>query len=408
MPIHAPNAGMTPVVRVSFRSRRLLTLCLLFLATLFSSAVASAAEPVAPLRIGISLGLSGEYAVPTAMMKNAYRLWQSDVNRRGGILGREVEVIIRDDKSDPATARRIYEEFILRDKLDFVFGPYSSTNTAVVAPLINQQGYPTLAPGSASDQLWKQGYTNLFGIKQTGSRYALGFLALAADAGIKRIAIVHTDNPFCKDMAFGAIKWAAEYDLQITFRGLLDKDSGNLDALAAAARKSGAEALLIAGLFEEAVNMRRALKRINWTPVAYFASVGPALDAYLNALGAEAQGAISFSSWEPRDDLGLPGSHAFAQAYRNAFGAVPGYHAAEAYASGQILDKAIQKAGSVDRALVREELFRLDTVSIVGRFAVDRTGSQTKRDSLLTQWQSGRREIIWPAAVRTAAPLFNR
>lgn len=408
MPIHAPNTGMIPILRIPCRLRRLLTCCLLFLAMLLSSVVAIAAESAAPLRIGVSLGLSGEYAVPSAMMKNAYRLWEGDVNRRGGILGREVELIIRDDKSDSATARRIYEEFIVRDKLDFVFGPYSSTNTAVIAPLVDQQGYPTLTAGSASDELWKQGYANLFGIKQTGSRYALGFLALAADAGIKRIAIVYADNPFCKDMAFGASKWAEEYDLQITYRGLLDKDSGNLDTVAAAARKSGAQALLMAGLFEEAVNMRRALKRLNWTPSAYFASVGPALDAYLGALGADAQGAISFSSWEPRDDLGLPGSHAFAQTYRNAYGAMPGYHAAEAYASGQILDKAIQKAGSVERARVREELYRLDTVSIIGRYAVDRTGSQTKRESLLTQWQSGRREIIWPAGVRTSAPLFNK
>lgn len=394
--------------RIWSRLRRLFA-PLLLPAFLIAAWPAIAAESLGPpLRIGVSLGLSGSYAAASAMTGNAYRLWERDVNLRGGILGRKVEVVIRDDQSNPATARSIYEDFILRDKLDFVFGPYSSTNTAAIAALVNQHGYPTLAPGSASDELWKQGYTHLFSIKQTGSRYALGFLELLANAGIKQIAIIHADDSFSQSLASGAVKWAVEYDLLVTYRTQVAKDSTSLDAAAEAARQSGAEALIMGGLFAEAVNMRRALRRIGWTPKAYYASVGPALDAYLTALGADAEGAITFSGWEPRDELGLPGSREFAQAYQAVHGNMPGYHAAEAYATGQILEKAILKAGRVDRARVRDELARLDTNSVLGRYAVDRTGTLTKRDSLLIQWQSGRREIIWPAAVRTAAPILYK
>jgi branched-chain amino acid transport system substrate-binding protein len=404
MPILASNAATSPILRLC-RFLRRLSLPLLLLASVPSPA----AEPsVPPLRIGVSLGTTGAYAVASAMTSNAYRLWERDVNRRGGILGRKVEVVIRDDRSDPAAARRIYEDFILRDKLDFVFGPYSSTNTAAIAALVDQHGYPTLTPGSASDELWKQGYTHLFGIKQTGSRYALGFLSMLAEAGFKRIAIVHADDSFSQSLAAGAVKWAVEYDLRVTYREQVAKGRSDLDAVAQAAHQSGAEALIMGGLFDEAVNMRRALKRIDWKPRAYYASVGPALDAYQNALGADAEGAITFSGWEPRDELGLPGSREFVQAYRAAYGDMPGYHAAEAYATGQILHKAIQKAGSMARPRVREELARLDTESILGRYAVDRTGVQTKRDSMLTQWQSGRREIIYPAVLRTAAPILGK
>src|SRR5213075_2418137 len=105
---------------------------------LVTAGPASSADPAPPLRIGVSLGLSGTYAAISDMQKKAYRLWEHDVNQRGGILGRKVELIIRDDKSDPEISKRIYVDYIEREKVDFVFGPYSSAITAVVAPVTEQ------------------------------------------------------------------------------------------------------------------------------------------------------------------------------------------------------------------------------------------------------------------------------
>jgi branched-chain amino acid transport system substrate-binding protein len=132
------------------------------------------------------------------------------------------------------------------------------------------------------------------------------------------------------------------------------------------------------------------------------------LDKYRDILGPDAEGAFSFSAWEPIEELKLPGSHEFLLAYRKTYGAEPGYHAALGYASGQVMERAIQKAGRVDSAAVREELVRLDTDIIVGRYAVDRAGGQTKMPTLITQWQGGRRQVVWPVDLRTAAPIIHK
>ncbi|HJW11113.1 MAG TPA: amino acid ABC transporter substrate-binding protein [Albitalea sp.] len=376
---------------------------------LLAPPAASAAPAEPPLRFGLSLALTGEMSAPSNMQKNGYLLWERDINARGGILNRRVEIVIRDDKGDRATAQQIYKDLMQRDKVDFLIGPYSSGITAAVAGIVDKAGYPMLAPGASADSIWKNGYTYIFGIHHHGSRFSRGFLAMLADAGIGKIAIISTlDDPFAQDMAIGTARWAKEYGLQVVLDQKISKSDTNLDAAATAARQSGAEALLMSGQVNGTINMRRALKNINWTPRAYFAALGPVLDKYREVLGPDAEGAFTFSAWEPIEELKLPGSYEFLQAYRKMYGSEPGYHAALAYASGQVMERAIQKAGRVDSAAVREELVRLDADIIVGRYAVDRAGSQTKMATLITQWQGGRRQVVWPLDLRTAAPIIYK
>ena len=317
----------------------------LCLAALMPGRWIRAAEAVRnPLRIGVSLGLSGNFAHDGAMQSKAYQLWARHTNRRGGILGQPVEVIIRDDRSDPAVARGIYNDFILRDKLDCVFGPFSSGITLAVAPIVEQHGYPMLAAGAASDELWSQGYRYVFGTIPAAGRQTIGLLALLADAGINTMALVHAEDAYSLNLAEGAKKWAAEYDIRITSVQQVAKGTADLAPLARVARQSGAQALLMAGHFDESVNMRKALKAIGWTPAAFFAAVGPTLDQYAVALKGDEEGVLASSTWEAREDLALPGSAEFLREFVRTYGETPSFIAAQAYAAGQILERAITKA----------------------------------------------------------------
>lgn len=384
----------------AFSRRRVLgVLCAATLATIIPC---QAAQPAPALRIGVSLGLSGLFANDAEMQGKAYRLWAEQVNQRGGILGRRVEFIIRDDKSDTATACQIYEDYILRHGADLIMGPFSSGITAAVAPIADKYGYPMLAPGAAAESLWKLGYRNLFGIIPAAGRHTIGFLALLADAGIDSLAIVHADDVFSVDVAEGARIWAPEYDVRITSFAQVALGSADLKPAAIAARQSGAKALLMAGHFAESVNMRRTLQRIGWMPAAYYASVGPGLDKFGSELGNAADGTFATTTWEPLEDLKLPGTVQFLHAFIAAYGEKPNFLAAHAYSACQVFEQALLKAGSVDRALLRDSLAELDTNTLLGRYAVDRSGRQTKRFPLILQWQHGQREIVWPKALRTA------
>lgn len=383
------------------------------LAALGAAALAMArlgtAQPAAPpLRIGLSLGLSGAYAADSEMMGKAYRLWEKQVNERGGILGRRVEVIIRDDRSDADAARAIYEDYTQHGQSDLVMGPFSSGITAAVAPIIDRNGYPMLAPGGAAESMWQKGYRNLFGIIPPAGRHAIGFLAVLADAGIDSLAIVHADDPFSTVLAEETRKWLAEYGIRLTSFEKVVKGHADLDAAAQTAHQSGARALLMAGHFDESVNMRRALKRIGWTPAAYYASVGPGLDKYGSVLGEDADGSFATTTWEPHEKLKLPGAADFRRDFQRLWGEPPNFLAAHAYSACQVLERALVLAGSFDRGKLRDTLYRLDMNVLIGRYAVDRSGLQTKRFPLIVQWQRGRREIVWPAELATAPARLGR
>jgi len=396
---------MNPRLRLFSRRRFLHLLAWAALAATSAPRAATPGQP--PLRIGLTLGLTGTYAKDSEMMGKAYRLWAEQVNRRGGLLGRPVELLLHDDRSDPAVARAVYEDLILRDGVDLIFAPFSSAITFAMAPVAERHGYPLLAAGAAADEIWKQGYRYVFATIPPAGRQTIGLLAILADAGIDTLAIVEADDVYSSALAEGTRKWAAEYRIRIISGRKIAKGTHELEPMAREARQSGARALLMAGHFDEAVNMRRALKKIGWTPAAFYASVGPTQDAYRTALAGDEEGVLATSTWEAREDLRLPGSTAFLRAFVDRFGVSPSFVAAQAYSAGQLLEQALLKTGRVERKLLRDTLAAMDTDVIIGRYTVDQLGMLTKRFPLIIQWQGGRREIVWPPEIRTAQPRLG-
>ena len=179
----------------------------------------------------------------------------------------------------------------------------------------------------------------------------------------------------------------------------------DFDDIIVKARDSKAGVLIVCGYFNEAIDARLSMKRVGWHPKVYYASVGPAIQAYHDKLGQDADHAFSSSQWEQHGRL--PGSKLYHSEFVGAYGEEPSYHAANAYAAGQILESAVRKAGSLDRKKIRNVLSAMNTVSIIGRYGVDKTGRQVKHFPLIIQWQDGKRQIVWPKELSTATPIFK-
>ena len=370
----------------------------------FIALPASAQEPL--IKIGVSLGLTGKYSEMSDMQMKGFKLWESNVNKKGGFLGKKVQIIIYDDKSDPQTAKSIYTQLILRDKVDLVFGPYSSGITEAILPVTEKYGYPVVVSGASADSLWQKGYKYVFGVYAPASKYTLGFLELLIKNDFQTVAIVYSDDAFSKDIAAGAKKWAERFVLKTVLYESFKKDTENLDFIALKAKASNAQALIVCGHFDESVNMRLSLKRIKWYPKAYFASVGPALPAFYAKLKSNVNYVFSSSQWEYGGGK-TPGCKEFYDAYTHAYNEAPSYHAAAAYASGQILEAAIEKAGSIDREKIRVILLSMDAISIIGRYGVDKRGMQIKHFNVIVQWQNGVKKVVWPNDLKTAEPAFR-
>jgi branched-chain amino acid transport system substrate-binding protein len=380
--------------------------CVLLL-VLVTTPMMGAAFASQPIRIGISLGVTGQFQSPSIMQQQALTLWRDDVNARGGIIDRPVELVIRDDRGNSAEAQAIYADFVSSGSIDLVLAPYSSELTAAVAPIVDRAGFPMLAPGASADSLWRSGYHSIFGILTPASQFTQGMLRLAHAAGLARIAILYSTDEFSADIANGTRRWAPYLRLKVVLDKKVDGGAPEFLAKLREARDAGADLVIIGGHPEQAADARQALLDLNWQPRAFFATIGPALPSWKDKFGPAANLTFASSVWEPNGSHHFPGSTEFANAFRTRFGVDPSYQAASAYAAGEILEAAIRSARSLDHEALREALVSLDTYTVLGRFAVDRAGMQTKRLDMIVQWQNGRKEIVWPDEIHTAEPVFG-
>lgn len=360
-----------------------------------------------PVTIGVSLGLTGKYAEMSDMQLKGFRLWEKDVNKRGGILGKKVLLIVHDNKSSAQIAISDYENLIEKEQVGFVFSPYSSEVTEAVLPVTEKYEYPLLISGASADSIWGKGYKNAFGIYTPAGKYTSGFLEMLVMNNLDDIAIISADDSFSKDIAEGTKKWAVRFGLNITFFEEFKKNTKDFSAIIERVKKSRSKVIIVCGHLEEAINTRLALKASGWFPKAFFASVGPTLPVYHNKLLSDADYVFSSSQWEHHGGITPKGCVHFYESFLDAYKEKPSYHAATAYAAGQLMEEAIKKAGTFDRKKLREIFSAMDIITIIGRYGVDRTGMQVKHFNLIVQWQNGEKEVVWPSELSSAKPIFR-
>jgi len=275
----------------------------------------------------------------------------------------------------------------------------------MVSTVTERHHFPLLASGASADTLWKTGRRYLFGVYVMTNKYTVGFLEMLVTHDLKQVAIISADDVFSRNVTLGTKEWAKRFGVTISFFEEFKKGTTTLGPLMRRAQASGAQALMVMGHVDESINSRLALMEIGWTPRAYYATVGPAMQHFQQALKRDADFTFSSSQWEPTSPF--PGARQFADTFMKAYQVVPSYHAASAYAAGQILEAAVAKAQSVDREKLRDALSALDAVTILGRYGVDHDGRQIRHFTSTIQWQRGKKEIVAPPELLTAAPIWR-
>jgi branched-chain amino acid transport system substrate-binding protein len=176
-------------------SIRLIALLASFTVLLAGAVPAPAQQP---LRIGASLSLTGAYAKPGLYGREGYALCQKHLNEGAGVLGRPIEFVIYDDRSDPQTGVRLYEKLITEDRVEAVLGPYSSAITEAVANVAEKYKKLLLAPLGSAGSIWEKGRRYVIMMVSPAESYMEGLLDLAARNGLKTVAFIYEDTLFPK------------------------------------------------------------------------------------------------------------------------------------------------------------------------------------------------------------------
>ncbi len=365
---------------------------------------AARARAAAPIRMGIALSQSGNLADSGELFKRGVDLWREDVNKRGGLLGRQVELVVYDDRSDPATAARLYERLITNDNVDLLLSPWGSASCATASAVAEKHKRVFLNSGGASESIHTRGFKYVFQSAPAISAYVSGVAPISKQYGFKTIAIVTRDYGAARDMTKVLERIAPENGLKIIMTEYFPAGTTDFSSNIARARQLDPDIWIGVGYPNEAIEMIRQLRAVNYLPKAFIHN-GPAQDDFVAATGKDGEYAIAISLYEPV--LKTSGNAEFAAAHKAKYNAEPGYYAAFSYQGATVLERAVTKTGSLDQDKIRETLTTFETDSVMGRHKVDpKTYGQIGLTGLLDQIRGGTREIVWPEDQKTANAIL--
>src|SRR6185295_17767305 len=297
-----------------------------------------------------------------------YRLCEKHVNAKGGLLGRNIEFLIYDDKSDPKLAIDLYEKLIVEDKVDAILGPYGSTHTEAVAPVTEKHRMVHVSPLAATTSIWEKGRRYIFMQLPPADLFLGGLIDMASRNGLKKVAIIEEDALFPKAAGKGAVALAKAKGMEVVLHETYAKGTTDFSPLLARIKAANAEVMgMAASSLGDQIVVVRQMKEQD-TNVKMF-GIAQAVVEFQEALQKSAEFAYGLSAWEP--SLPNPGIKEFVEAYQKEFNRLPSYHAAGAYGACQIFLEAARRAGNLDSEKLREELLKLKTKTIFSEYAVD-------------------------------------
>jgi len=356
-----------------------------------------------PIRIGATMSETGGLATQGVPARNGYLLFQKHVNEKGGLLGRKVEFLIYDDKSDPKVAIDFYEKLITEDKVDAIMGPYGSTHTEAVAPVTEKHRRVHISPLAATTSIWEKGRRYIFMVLPPAELFLAGLIDIGARNGLKTVAIIQEDALFPKAAGNGAMELAKKNGMKVVLHETYPKGTKDFSAILAKIKAANTDVFgMAASSLGDFVVVAKQMKDQDIN-VKMFGNSG-AVAEFQQELGKTAEFAYGLSAWEP--SLPNPGIKEFVDGYQKEFNRAPSFHAAGAYGSCQIFMEAARRAGSLDSEKLREQLLKLKTKTIFSDYAVDERGYQLANKGLFIQWQDGAKVVVWPDELAGAKPRF--
>jgi branched-chain amino acid transport system substrate-binding protein len=366
-----------------------------------------------PIKIGASLPLTGDFSEPGVAAQQGYQIWQQLVNGKGGLLGRPVEITIKDDQSDQNAVVTDYNALIQQEKVDLLLGTFSSLLNLPASAVAERNQMLYVEPAGGSPEMFSRGFKYLFFAQQATAQHQADLFSqwaagLPADQKPKTAAYVIADDPFGGPVADGIKSQLEAAGVQTVYSKVYPPETTNFDAIASAvaSKKPDVIAQGSAGL-ADGVGLDRALIKVGYSPKQLFQASTPSFaDQFSKAIGIENTEGI-FYAVSYHVDAPTPGNKEFLAAYRAKYNTDPPEDAADAYAAAEVLQAAVEAVGSIDDQEALANWLRDNSVdTILGTLSWDDTGAP-EQAFLLAQWQNGDEEIVLPEDAKTSDTIIN-
>ncbi len=390
----------------------------------------SAANAADPIKIGMTMALTGGVAPIGKQVLAGLQIWRDDVNAKGGLLGRPVQFVFYDDQSNPANVPALYTKLIDVDKADLLIGPYATNMVAPVIPLL-MQGKKTTIGILANAANSKFHYNQYFSMLPTGPEpqksFAEGFFELAAAQmpRPKTVAIVAADAEFAQNAADGARQSIKESG---GFQTVMDQkyppSTTDFAPIMHAVAALNPDIVYVAAYPPDSVGIVRAANEINLTPKMFGGTfIGLLVTPIKVQLGPLMNGIVNNEVFLPAPAFTFPGTLDVltkyrAVAQRQHLDPIGWAFPPLAYAAGQVLGEAVEGAKTLDQVKLAAYMHTHSFSTVVGDISFGKDGEWTKSRVVFTQFQhvtansidqfkdTSHEVIVWPDRYKSANMIY--
>jgi branched-chain amino acid transport system substrate-binding protein len=360
------------------------------------------------VKIGVITSLTGSLAAFGEAHKNGYSIALDEINAKGGVLGKKVELDFYDDQSKPDQAVQGVSKLVDQDHVAMLLGAYSSENTkAIINPVTTHQ-IPLLIPTATADNVMDSKSPWVFRICAGANDYAKATIEfLKHNGNPKTMAIVYEKTNFGQANMQAMQEAAKAAGMNVVATEEYEAKAPDYKAVLRRVKDKNPDVIYFCSYLLDATTLMRQSQEVDFNP-KYYTSAGTGFAAaeFPTAKGAgkNAEYTITVSQWLA--DGPWPGSKEFDAEYFKRTGAHPQYHAMQAYQTLLTAAQAINSAKSLDATKVRDALKNINLkTSAFGPIKFDANG-QNQHVVLITQVQGGKYLVVYPANLAATKPVI--
>jgi branched-chain amino acid transport system substrate-binding protein len=362
------------------------------------------------IRFGAPLPLTGALAPEALKQQQGYDLWAEQVNKAGGIKvgGKKmkVEIVYTDYQSNTPRAVQTAEKLITQEKVHFLFSPFGSGAAKAASTVSEKYGVPTIASTASSAQVYDQGYKYLFGTFTPNDTLTTPLVDIVKQKapGVRRVAILARNDLFPLAIAQEMEKAAKEKGLEVVFFEKYAINTMDHSSALSQIKAQSPHWIFATGYINDLVLIKKQMGDQKMEAQVVTMIAGPAYQEFIDAAGKSSENISSASWWhlaaryKGQDIFGS--TENYTRLFREKYKVDPDYAQASASVSGALFQMAIEKAGTLDRNKVRDELARMNVQTFWGPVKFGPTGQITSLEPPVFQIQNGKTVVVHPAAIK--------
>lgn len=351
------------------------------------------------MRFTVPLPLTGTQARFAHIEKNAYEMAREEINEKGGIKGRKIELVFEDSQGKPEIAKAIAEKLIGEKKQPLLFGEYSSACSLAIAAVAEQRKTPYLVVTGAADEITQGKARYVFRMNPANAYYAAGMMSFLKEVvKPQSVVILYESSPFGTS---GALQMALAFHkarIPVLQKEKYDKGSSDFRPLLSRVHSKKPDVLYMISYVEDAALMMKQIQELRLEAKLFAGgAAGFAIPEFIQYAKEASEYVVTAALWSPQ--VNYPGAREFAEKYRNRFGDYPSYHGAEAYSALYVIQDVLTRSKSWNPEDVREAMKSTDLMTVFGPIKFeDKEGytNQNFMETLVMQVIGGRHETIWP------------